>query len=38
MKAQKKNALARVLKRPVDREIYARIAESIRSDRDGGIT
>ena len=33
-KAQKKNALSRVLKRPVDREIYARIAELFRGDRD----
>ena len=33
-KARKKNALARVLKRPVDGEIYARIAELFRSDRD----
>ncbi|MDR2780783.1 MAG: YlxR family protein [Synergistaceae bacterium] len=32
MKARKKNTLARVLKRPVDTEIYARIDEMIRSD------
>jgi predicted RNA-binding protein YlxR (DUF448 family) len=36
-KARKRNALARVLKRPVDGEIYARITELIRSDCDDGI-
>jgi predicted RNA-binding protein YlxR (DUF448 family) len=36
-KARKKNALARVLKCPVDREIYARAAELLRSDCDDGI-
>jgi predicted RNA-binding protein YlxR (DUF448 family) len=37
MKARKKNAFARVLKRPVDGEIYARVAELIRSGRGDGV-
>ncbi|MDR1508309.1 MAG: YlxR family protein [Synergistaceae bacterium] len=37
LKARKKNALARVLKRPVDSEIYSRIAEHIQRGRNDGI-
>lgn len=35
--AGKKNAIARALKCPVDREIYTRIAESLGNDCEDGI-